>query len=174
MILSFKMFFSRPHTCNWIVATSILSIFTTTAYAGLNLTNSTIYRSSAFPYDIRPSTPQNEPNYTAPLFPILPFTQSELNPILSPDPTSSWSNAYLFNPTAIVLNSTIFLLYRAQNLNKTSSIGLAWSTDGTNFTRYHQPVIYATEIYEKSGGTEDPRIMRLTYFQSNMLKEVGI
>jgi predicted GH43/DUF377 family glycosyl hydrolase len=67
----------------------------------------------------------------------------------------------LYNPTAIVLNETIFLLYRAQNKSKTSSIGLAWSTDGVSFTRLNQPIIYATEEWETIGGTEDPRIVRV-------------
>ena len=40
----------------------------------------------------------------------------------------------LYNRTAIVPDETIFLLYRAQEANLTSSIGLAWLTDGYNFT----------------------------------------
>lgn len=138
-----------------------LAVFVTQAIAGLNFTNSTIYRSADFPYKINPSSQQNEKNYSAPIFPILPFTQSELNPILSPDPESSWSSAYLYNPTAIVLEDTVFLLYRAQNINKTSSIGLAWSNDGTTFTRLSGPIVYATEPYEQIGGCEDPRLVRV-------------
>jgi predicted GH43/DUF377 family glycosyl hydrolase len=116
---------------------------------------------STIPFTITPSTPENESNYTAPVFPIAPFTKYAHNPILSPNPQANWESAYLYNPTAIVLNSTIFLLYRAQNSTKTSSIGLAWSTDGVTFTRLDRPIIYATEAYETIGGTEDPRIVRV-------------
>ncbi|KAK5196625.1 hypothetical protein LTR92_004170 [Exophiala xenobiotica] len=116
---------------------------------------------STIPFTITPSTPENESNYTAPIFPIAPFTKYAHNPILSPNPQANWESAYLYNPTAIVLNSTIFLLYRAQNSSKTSSIGLAWSTDGVTFTRLDRPIIYATEAYEAIGGTEDPRIVRV-------------
>lgn len=112
------------------------------------------------PFDITPDTVEGDPNYIAPIYPILPFQQYRGNPILTPN-NFSWSSAYVFNPTAIVLNETIFLLYRAQNISKTSSIGLAWSTDGIRFTRLTQPIIYATEPWEHIGGTEDPRIVRI-------------
>ncbi|RMY46707.1 hypothetical protein D0865_09124 [Hortaea werneckii] len=107
-----------------------------------------------------------DPNYVPPIFPILPFNKYAGNPILSPNPANDWESAYLYNPTAIVLDETIFLLYRAQNASLTSSIGLAWSTDGYNFTRLNQPILYATEPWEAFGGTEDPRIVRInqTFF----------
>ena len=120
-----------------------------------------VYSSDSLPFAIGPETPDGDPNYTAPIFPILPFNKYAGNPILSPNPGNNWESAFLYNPTAIVLNETIFLLYRAQNASKTSSIGLAWSTDGYNFTRLNQPIIYATEDYETIGGTEDPRIIRV-------------
>lgn len=113
------------------------------------------------PFEISSSTPDGDSNYTAPIFPLLPFNQYTGNPILSPNPANDWESAFLYNPTAIVLNETIFLLYRAQNASKTSSIGLAWSTDGYNFTRLNTPIIYATEDYERIGGCEDPRIVRV-------------
>jgi hypothetical protein len=116
---------------------------------------------SSLPFDITPSTPLNDANYSAPIFPILPFTKYETNPILRPNPANNFESAYLYNPTAIVLNETIFLLYRAQNESKTSTIGLAWSTDGTSFTRLDRPIIEATEPWEQIGGCEDPRIVRV-------------
>lgn len=115
----------------------------------------------SLPFNITTSTPEGDPNYTAPIYPILPFTKYAQNPILVPNPANNWESAFLYNPTAVVLNSTIFLLYRAQNASKTSSIGLAWSTDGVNFTRLSHPIIYATEPWEHIGGTEDPRIVRV-------------
>lgn len=116
---------------------------------------------NSLPFHINPDTVEGTASYTAPVFPILPFNKYEGNPILKPNPTNDWESAYLYNPTAIVLNKTIFLLYRAQNASKTSSIGVAWSTDGTSFTRLNQPILYATEPWERGGGTEDPRIVRV-------------
>lgn len=115
----------------------------------------------SLPFPISSDTVEGDPNYIAPLFPILPFNQYSGNPILEPNPANNWESAFLYNPTAIVLNETIFLLYRAQNASKTSSVGLAWSTDGYNFTRLNQPILYATEPWEAGGGTEDPRIVRV-------------
>jgi hypothetical protein len=116
---------------------------------------------SELPFTIDASTTLNDANYTAPLFPILPFTKYENNPILTPNPDNNFESAYLYNPTAIVLNETIFLLYRAQNESKTSTIGLAWSTDGVGFTRLNRPIIGPTEPWEQIGGCEDPRIVRV-------------
>ena len=119
------------------------------------------HTASIVPFNITSSTPLNTANYTAPIFPIAPFNKYAKNPILKPNPSANWESAYLYNPTALVLNETIFLLYRAQNSSKTSSIGLAWSTDGVSFTRLNRPIVYATEPWEHIGGTEDPRIVRV-------------
>ena len=110
---------------------------------------------------ITPQSPDNDPNYKAPYFPLLGFKEYAGNPIMSPNPNNNWESAYLYNPSAIVVDDTIWLLYRAQNSSKTSSIGLAWSKDGYNFTRFNQPVIQATEPYEHIGGCEDPRVVRV-------------
>lgn len=136
---------------------SILSTASLLSFVSSQAVNS----ANSLPFTINASTPDGDPNYTAPIFPILPFNKYSGNPILSPNPANNWESAFLYNPTAIVLNETIFLLYRAQNASKTSSIGLAWSTDGYNFTRLNTPVIYATEPYETIGGCEDPRIVRV-------------
>ncbi|EXJ64755.1 hypothetical protein A1O7_01093 [Cladophialophora yegresii CBS 114405] len=116
---------------------------------------------SVLPFNITTSTSLNTANYSAPIFPIAPFNKYARNPILTPNPSANWESAFLYNPTAIVLNETIFLLYRAQNSTKTSSIGLAWSTDGVSFTRLNRPIVYATEPWEQIGGTEDPRLVRV-------------
>ncbi|GIZ44481.1 hypothetical protein CKM354_000767800 [Cercospora kikuchii] len=120
-----------------------------------------VYSADELPFTISPDTIEGDPDYIPPLFPILPFNQYAQNPILSPNPANNWESAFLYNPTAIVLNETIFLLYRAQNASKTSSVGLAWSTDGYSFTRLNSPILYATEPWEAGGGTEDPRITRV-------------
>lgn len=99
--------------------------------------------------------------YTRPkLFPIGPFTKYKHNPIMRPNPENPWESAYLYNATAIVLEDKVYLLYRAQDAAKVSSIGLAWLADGFNFTRYSEPVLFPTEDYERVGGCEDPRIVR--------------
>lgn len=127
------------------------------------------HTASVLPFNITTSTPLNTANYSPPSFPIAPFNKYTNNPILTPNPSANWESAFLYNPTAVVLNETIFLLYRAQNTTKTSSIGLAWSTDGVNFTRLNRPIVYATEPWEHIGGTEDPRLVRVngTFYVSN-------
>lgn len=129
--------------------------------AAQNITSATIYTADSLPFQITTNTTEGDPNYIPPTFPILPFTKYSGNPILSPNPANDWESAYLYNPTALVLNETIFILYRAQNASKTSSIGLAWSSDGFNFTRLNKPIVYATEPYENIGGCEDPRVVRV-------------
>jgi predicted GH43/DUF377 family glycosyl hydrolase len=119
-----------------------------------------VYSSDTIP-QITSNSTENEKNYTAPYFPILGFKEYENNPILTPNPANNWESAYLYNPSAIVVDDMVWLLYRAQNSSKTSSIGLAWSTDGYNFTRYNNPVLNQTEPYEHIGGTEDPRVIRV-------------
>ncbi|KAJ5629129.1 hypothetical protein N7528_002786 [Penicillium herquei] len=110
---------------------------------------------------ITPNSTDGDINYTAPYFPLLGFEQYAGNPILSPNPKHNWESAYLYNPTAIVVDDTVWMLYRAQNKSKTSSVGLAWSKNGVNFTRYDKPVLYPTEPYEIPGGCEDPRVVRV-------------
>lgn len=100
-------------------------------------------------------------NYKAPSsFPIGPkFEKYKHNPILTPNPDNEFENSYTYNATAIVIDDKVFLLYRAQNQDKISSVGIAWSTDGYKFMRNNEPVLAPTESYEK-GGCEDPRIVR--------------
>ena len=93
-------------------------------------------------------------------FPIGPFKKWHHNPIMKPDPNVEWESGYLYNATAIVIDDKVFMLYRAQNKDKLSSVGIAWSEDGINFVKHKKPVITATESYEQGGGCEDPRIVR--------------
>lgn len=123
--------------------------------------SSGIVSDRSLPFKVTKETPERDPNYIAPIFPILPFRKYAHNPILRPNDANEWESAYVYNPAAIVLNGTIFLLYRAQDAGKTSSIGLAWSKDGYNFTRLDEPILYPTEPWEAGGGTEDPRIVRV-------------
>jgi predicted GH43/DUF377 family glycosyl hydrolase len=105
------------------------------------------------------------------------FHKTEINPILKADSsfvfdcpitktTIKWQRADVFNPSAIVKDGKIMLLYRAEDNPKahlggrTSRIGLAESTDGVNFKKYPKPVLYPAEdnfsIYDSPGGCEDP------------------
>jgi beta-1,2-mannosidase len=109
---------------------------------------------------------------------MLDFVKTDsLNPVLKPgansflDPMTgkavAWESKNVFNPAIVVRRDTVFMLYRAQDsIGKpggTSRIGLAYSTDGLNFTKTPRPVFYpepdAYQAYEWQGGVEDPRIV---------------
>lgn len=119
-----------------------------------------------------------------------------INPILSPSPLAKfidpisknaikWEERNVLNPTAVVKNDTVFLIYRAQDINGTSRIGLAFSTDGLHFTKQPSPIFFPdndsmndyewnfkkkTTAFKDSvnlngtyfDGTEDPRIIENT------------
>jgi predicted GH43/DUF377 family glycosyl hydrolase len=81
-------------------------------------------------------------------------------PILSPQGTE-WQSAGTFNPTVIIRNGKFVMLYRAQDARGTSRLGYAESGDGIHFERMSTPVLAAEADYEKGGGVEDPRLVRL-------------
>ncbi len=102
----------------------------------------------------------------------------KLNPILASDTTNlfydpirqdsvMWEGKDVFNPSTVVKNDTLFMLYRAEDFvgkyNGTSRIGLAWSLDGLNFTKLPYPVFYpandSIKYLEWEGGAEDPRVV---------------
>jgi predicted GH43/DUF377 family glycosyl hydrolase len=83
-----------------------------------------------------------------------------INPILDPtknlsfiDPITNtevlWEERNVLNPTAIVKNDTVFMLYRAQDQWGTSRIGLAHSLDGLHFAKRATPVLYPKKDKEK-------------------------
>jgi len=115
-----------------------------------------------------------------------PFVKpSQVNPVISPNPSVSWEAYATFNPAAVVRDGKIFVLYRAEDTSgvqqiggHTSRLGLAESSDGLHFTRRALPVLYpdsdAQRQNEWPGGVEDPRIVEsddgryiLTYTQWN-------
>jgi predicted GH43/DUF377 family glycosyl hydrolase len=128
---------------------------------------------------------------------IGPFTRpASGNPVIAPRPDSTfvdpilkrpvhWEVLHTFNPTAIVRDGKIYVLYRAEDDSgamqiggHTSRLGLAESTDGISFTRRADPVLYPADDAQQSrewpGGVEDPRIVEaedgtyvLTYTQWN-------
>ncbi|WP_282050498.1 glycoside hydrolase family 130 protein [Maribacter aquivivus] len=111
---------------------------------------------------------------------LLGFQKTELNPIMKPDSTYTfldpisknevrWQKADVFNPGAIVKNDTVFLLFRAEDNpdailgERTSRVGLAYSTDGIHFIKYAKPVLFPDNDefakWDQPGGVEDPRIV---------------
>ncbi len=108
------------------------------------------------------------------------FIKPDQNPIVSADSTLTffdpvsqdivyWQRADVFNPGAVVRNDTVFLLLRCEDNpeailgGRTSRIGLAYSTDGINFTKHPNPILFpdddAFKVYDHPGGCEDPRVV---------------
>jgi beta-1,2-mannosidase len=83
-----------------------------------------------------------------------------LKPILSPQ-GQSWESAGTFNPAVVADTGRIVMLYRAQDTQGMSRLGYAESSDGVRFTRRPEPVLAPETEYEKGGGVEDPRIVRI-------------
>lgn len=82
------------------------------------------------------------------------------NPVLLPDPASSWECYNVFNPAVIYHNGLFHMLYRAQGLDWISRIGYAVSADGVNWNRLRSPVLSPEEAGE-SRGVEDPRLVEI-------------
>lgn len=78
-------------------------------------------------------------------------------PILTPDPSSSWENYNVFNPSVIYHNGLFHMHYRAQGMDWISRIGYAVSADGVHWNRLREPVLKPEFDYE-SRGVEDPRV----------------
>ncbi|HMQ07175.1 MAG TPA: glycoside hydrolase family 130 protein [Saprospiraceae bacterium] len=126
-----------------------------------------------------------------------PFVRTDIHqPVIAPDTNSiffdpmsdqnvKWESMAAFNPAAIVRNDTIFVFYRAEERlgereigGHTSRIGLAYSTDGVEFFKQENPVLFPDDDDQKewewTGGVEDPRIVEteeglyvMTYTQWN-------
>lgn len=97
-----------------------------------------------------------------------------INPILEPDsgqvflcPVSgenvNWEERNVLNPSAVVRDGRVYMIYRAQDNRMTSRLGLAVSEDGLHFRKEPEPVFYpdddSMKHYEWPGGVEDPRIV---------------
>jgi predicted GH43/DUF377 family glycosyl hydrolase len=87
------------------------------------------------------------------------------SPILSPR-GEGWESAGTFNPSVILRDGKVVMLYRAQDKGGTSRLGYAESADGIHFTRRGEPVVSPDKDYEKDGGVEDPRLVQFgdTYY----------
>jgi predicted GH43/DUF377 family glycosyl hydrolase len=88
-----------------------------------------------------------------------------IEPILAPR-GSGWESAGTFNPAVVFDRGRFVMLYRAQDQTGMSRLGYATSRDGLHFLRRPQPVLSPEADYEKGGGVEDPRLVRLgrTYY----------
>ncbi|TCJ19969.1 glycosidase [Rubrobacter taiwanensis] len=106
-------------------------------------------------------------------YPLGPFEKYDKNPILASQ-GEGWEAKDLFNPTAVVREGRVHLIYRAEDRagegewHGTSRIGLAVSHDGIDFERHPEPILSPTEPYELPGGCEDPRVSRIgdTYYMT--------
>ncbi len=106
---------------------------------------------------------------------MLGFMKADsINPILNPSPDQvfecpvsrkevRWEERNVLNPSAVVKDGKVWLIYRAQDNEMTSRLGLAVSDDGLHFTKEPSPVFYpdndSMNRYEWKGGVEDPRIV---------------
>jgi len=82
------------------------------------------------------------------------------NPILMPSLTNEWESDNVFNAAVVERDGLVYMLYRAQGLDRVSRIGCAVSTDGLHFNRLKEPVFVPEEDYEEYG-VEDPRVTYL-------------
>lgn len=98
--------------------------------------------------------------------PARTFNRAEQNPILAPR-GEGFESRDVFNPAAIDVNGSIYILYRAMDAANTSTIGLAISKDGATIDERLSEPIYVPradfEMKKRDGnsGCEDPRIVRI-------------
>jgi predicted GH43/DUF377 family glycosyl hydrolase len=85
---------------------------------------------------------------------------NEARPILAPQGTAFEARG-VFNPAVVKHGDRFVMLYRAQDSNGISRLGCATSTDGVSFTRDAEPVLSPEAPYERGGGVEDPRLVRI-------------
>ena len=97
-----------------------------------------------------------------------------INPIMEPSasqvftcPVSKeevkWEERNVLNPSAVVRDGKVYMIYRAQDNRMTSRLGIAISEDGLHFKKHPVPILYpdidSMQQYEWKGGIEDPRIV---------------
>lgn len=90
---------------------------------------------------------------------------NDASPILAPR-GSGFESAGVFNPAVVKKGGRFVMLYRAQDGSGTSRLGYAESADGVHFTRRAAPVLAPEADYERDGGVEDPRLVKIggTYY----------
>lgn len=106
-----------------------------------------------------------------------PFEKAvDANPILTPssdysflDPISLETRYFeeknVLNPSAVVKDGLVHLIYRAQDSLMTSRLALATSSDGIHFEKAATPLLFPDNDeqydFEWPGGIEDPRVVGL-------------
>jgi predicted GH43/DUF377 family glycosyl hydrolase len=85
---------------------------------------------------------------------------NDARPILTPRGTGFEARG-VFNPAVVHDGRRFVMLYRAQDARGVSTIGLATSQDGIRFDRESRPVLAPEAPYERGGGVEDPRLVRI-------------
>lgn len=91
------------------------------------------------------------------------------NPIRRPQKDGSFESRCVFNPAAIDIDGTAYILFRAMSEDNTSTVGLAISRDGERIDEVLKDPIYVPRApFEMKRGTptgnsgcEDPRIVRV-------------
>jgi predicted GH43/DUF377 family glycosyl hydrolase len=81
-------------------------------------------------------------------------------PILVPQ-GGGFEAAGVFNPAVINDGERYVMLYRAQDPRGTSRLGIATSGDGIHFAREAEPALGPEADYERGGGVEDPRLVKI-------------
>jgi predicted GH43/DUF377 family glycosyl hydrolase len=125
------------------------------------------------------SSPVKDGGDQLPEWALGPFSHPNNDPLITPVNTKffgpikqdsvAWESANTFNPAATVKDSSIYILYRAEDQpgkgigKHTSRIGLARSNNGISIAkRFSAPVVYPANDSQKKnewpGGTEDPRV----------------
>ena len=89
---------------------------------------------------------------------MIQFKRNTSNPILKPDPKSSWEQQAVFNPS-IVKDKIYHMVYRAFSNSSLSTIGYTESIDGVNFEKRKQ--LIKPEMDWEKFGCEDPRITKI-------------
>ena len=96
---------------------------------------------------------------TWPDWAIGPFVRYGRNPILTPK-GNGWESLNTFNPGVMYDDGKFRMLYRGQpTAQGHSQEGYAESLDGVVFDRKPEPIIAATEQFEKKYGCEDARLI---------------
>ncbi len=111
---------------------------------------------------------------------VLNLKRFSKNPVISPRMTQDWEIQGVFNPAAIKIDGTTYLLYRAVGADGISKIGYCLSEDGEHFierggypifsltsprlesvgaTYHFDPVLYPSG--GSWGGCEDPRVVEI-------------
>jgi len=114
---------------------------------------------------------------TATTWELGPFEKvTDANPILRPasnysflDPISAeiryFEEKNVLNPSAVVKDGLVHLIYRAQDSLMTSRVAIATSSDGIHFEKSAEPILFPDQdeqfAFEWPGGIEDPRVVSL-------------